>query len=55
MPSVTRTVRDFSLYAALYLQAQGIRTQADNVQIISGAQQGIDIVAKALLNLRPGG
>lgn len=35
---------------SLYLKAQGIRAQADNVQIISGAQQGIDIVAKALLN-----
>ncbi|BBB90074.1 MAG TPA: PLP-dependent aminotransferase family protein [Methylomusa anaerophila] len=33
-----------------YLQAQGIKAQADNVQIISGAQQGIDIIAKALLN-----
>lgn len=33
-----------------YLKEQGIKAQADNVQIISGAQQGIDIVAKALLN-----
>ncbi|SMC51461.1 PLP-dependent aminotransferase family protein [Sporomusa malonica] len=33
-----------------YLKEQGIKAQADNVQIISGAQQGIDIVAKSLLN-----
>jgi DNA-binding transcriptional MocR family regulator len=33
-----------------YLKGHGIRAQADNVQIISGAQQGIDIIAKALLN-----
>ncbi|SDE04582.1 PLP-dependent aminotransferase family protein [Sporomusa acidovorans] len=32
-----------------YLKEQGIKAQADNVQIISGAQQGIDIVAKAVL------
>lgn len=35
---------------AAYLKEQGIKAQADNVQIISGAQQGIDIVAKAMLN-----
>lgn len=28
----------------------GIRTQPDNIQIISGAQQGIDIIAKALVS-----
>ncbi|CQR70781.1 2-aminoadipate transaminase [Sporomusa ovata DSM 2662] len=33
-----------------YLKEQGIKAQANNVQIISGAQQGIDIVAKAVLN-----
>ncbi|MDF2569001.1 MAG: putative transcriptional regulator, GntR family [Sporomusa sp.] len=33
-----------------YLKEHGIKAQADNVQIISGAQQGIDIVAKSLLN-----
>ncbi|MCE5287532.1 MAG: PLP-dependent aminotransferase family protein [Pelosinus sp.] len=33
-----------------YLKQHGIKAQAENVQIISGAQQGIDIVAKALLN-----
>lgn len=33
-----------------YLKRQGIKAQAENVQIISGAQQGIDIVAKSLLN-----
>ncbi|WP_434130942.1 PLP-dependent aminotransferase family protein [Sporomusa sphaeroides] len=33
-----------------YLKEQGVKAQADNVQIISGAQQGIDIIAKALLN-----
>lgn len=35
---------------SVYLKEQGIRAQAGNVQIISGAQQGIDIVAKTLLN-----
>ncbi len=35
---------------AAYLKEQGIKAQADNVQIISGAQQGIDIVAKTLLS-----
>ena len=35
---------------AAYLKEKGIKAQADNVQIISGAQQGIDIVAKSLLN-----
>lgn len=34
---------------AAYLKEKGIRAQADTVQIISGAQQGIDIIAKALL------
>lgn len=35
---------------AQYLKRLGIKAQAENVQIISGAQQGIDIVAKSLLN-----
>lgn len=35
---------------AAYLKEQGIKAQADNVQIISGAQQGIDIVAKTVLS-----
>lgn len=34
---------------ALYLKTQGVSVLPGNVQIISGAQQGIDIVAKALL------
>lgn len=34
---------------AAYLKTQGVQAQADNVQIISGAQQGIDIIAKAFL------
>lgn len=34
---------------ALYLKTQGVNALPGNVQIISGAQQGIDIVAKALL------
>lgn len=33
-----------------WLPYKDVRTSADNIQIISGAQQGIDIVAKALLN-----
>lgn len=32
-----------------YLQASGIQTTAENVQVISGAQQGIDILSKAML------
>lgn len=32
-----------------YLQAYGIKSMPENVQIISGAQQGIDIVAKAIM------
>lgn len=32
-----------------YLANYGIQTSAENVQIISGAQQGIDIIAKAML------
>lgn len=35
---------------SLYLMGQKIKASPDNVQIISGAQQGIDIIAKALLN-----
>ncbi len=34
---------------AAYLGENGIHTSAQNLQIISGAQQGIDIVARALL------
>lgn len=33
-----------------YLETYGIYTEIDNVQIISGAQQGIDVISKALLN-----
>lgn len=33
-----------------YLENQGIFTHEDNIQIISGAQQGIDIISKALVN-----
>ncbi len=33
-----------------YNQQQGIKTTAENIQIVSGAQQGIDILAKALLD-----
>jgi len=33
-----------------YLEYRGIRTTKENVQIISGAQQGIDIVCKGLIN-----
>lgn len=32
-----------------YLEGHGIRTEPENLQIISGAQQGIDIIAKAML------
>lgn len=33
-----------------YLQEYSIHAAADNIQIISGAQQGIDIISKALVN-----
>lgn len=33
----------------IFLQDYGIKAQAENLQIISGAQQGIDIVAKAMI------
>ena len=33
-----------------YLQEYGIYASAENIQIISGAQQGIDIISKALVN-----
>ncbi len=33
-----------------YLQEYSIHAVADNIQIISGAQQGIDIISKALVN-----
>lgn len=36
---------------AEYLDENGIKISPDSVQIISGAQQGIDIVAKALVNM----
>lgn len=32
-----------------YLEEHGIKTTVENVQIISGAQQGLDIIAKAML------
>lgn len=32
-----------------YLQGYGIKTSVENVQVISGAQQGIDIISKAML------
>lgn len=36
---------------AVFLQANyKIRTDAEHIQIISGAQQGIDVIAKALIN-----
>lgn len=35
---------------ALNLKVHGVQAEASNMQIISGAQQGIDIVAKAVLN-----
>lgn len=42
----------FPLRQALteYVREYNIFTSVDNVQVISGAQQGIDIIAKALLN-----
>lgn len=33
-----------------YIGKQGIEAEVENIQIISGAQQGIDIIAKAFLN-----
>lgn len=36
-------------YIVEYLSVYGINTLAENVQIISGAQQGIDIISKVLL------
>ena len=33
-----------------YNSQQGIETKAENIQIVSGAQQGIDILAKALVD-----
>lgn len=33
-----------------YVKSYGISSNIDNIQIISGAQQGIDILAKSLLN-----
>lgn len=33
-----------------YLQEYSVHASADNIQIISGAQQGIDIISKALVN-----
>ncbi|MGN0136489.1 MocR-like pyridoxine biosynthesis transcription factor PdxR [Anaerotignum sp.] len=33
----------------LYLKSYGIKTSMENVQVISGAQQGIDIISKAML------
>lgn len=35
---------------ALHLKMRGVQTEACDLQIISGAQQGIDIVSRALLN-----
>ena len=35
---------------SVYLKERGVEARPSNVQIISGAQQGIDIVAKALLD-----
>lgn len=35
---------------ALHLKMRGVQTEPDDLQIISGAQQGIDIVSRALLN-----
>jgi len=35
---------------AQYFLHYGITTDADHIQVISGAQQGIDIIAKSLLN-----
>lgn len=33
-----------------YVKSYGINTTADNIQILSGAQQGIDIVSKAMIS-----
>lgn len=33
-----------------YIEAYGIKTGADSVQIISGAQQGIDVISKAMIH-----
>lgn len=33
-----------------YIEAYGIKTAADSVQIISGAQQGIDVISKAMIH-----
>lgn len=33
-----------------YLARQGIKSQAKNIQVVSGAQQGIDILAKSFLD-----
>ncbi|ABR49294.1 putative transcriptional regulator, GntR family [Alkaliphilus metalliredigens QYMF] len=33
-----------------YIQSYGIDTEIDNIQVISGAQQGIDLIAKGILN-----
>lgn len=33
-----------------YISRQGIKAEVENIQIISGAQQGIDLIAKAFLN-----
>lgn len=35
-----------------YLQNYGIHTSPDNIQIISGAQQGIDVISKAFVNYK---
>lgn len=42
----------YSLRASIseYLSHQAIKAHPDDIQIISGAQQGLDIVAKAVLN-----
>lgn len=37
---------------ALFCENLGIRTNKENIQIISGAQQGIDIVSKALMKYK---
>lgn len=34
----------------MYLDKQGIETSIEQIQVISGAQQGLDIVAKSVLN-----
>lgn len=41
---------DLREYLANYLKDLKINTTTDNIQIISGAQQGIDIVCKGILN-----